>query len=568
MSYQRQSTALQRHLKLIPFADRLKEIAPDAFEEAIWEAVLDHAARFAENALAPARVSMDEEGCRVIDGHVLTGNAQKEAWQAYKDGGWLSMPLPADAGGQELPLTLLSACEEMFNRAAPALMMLPTATRCAAAMLHAIADPAVRDQWVPQLASGEWTSTICISEPDAGSDVGRIRSRATMDAEGIWRITGEKCWISFGDHDLAERIGHCMLARTSATPGTRGLSLFLVPNKLDDLSPNGVFVRRIEEKLGLHGSPTCVLGFEDARAHIIGVEGRGLQQLFQMMLLMRLSCGPQGVGVAAGAAETALAYALDRKQGGNPNEPPIAICDHVDVQRQLLSLFSRVEVARGLSLATAAAMDLGERGESAEERERALALAQWLLPIVKDLGARTGFDVATDAIQVLGGAGYTKEWPIEQALRDARVFAIFEGTTGMQALDLLHRRLWRDGGSGLYLFLDHARADSDDGSEAASRLITALDALEQLGARLLALKGQPREAEAGAFHYLNACSLAAGGWIAVRIARYAGNDTIGKRLASAAHFYLAELHVKMAAEVDLALLGASRIEQFSALTED
>ena len=231
---------------------------------------------------------------------MITSAAHKRAWSAFVAAGWPSLSIAADAGGQGLPLLVQSACDELFNRGSVAFSMLPTPARTGALVLIEHGDVATRELWVPRLAAGKWVATICISEPDAGSDVGRIRTRAVRDEAGVWHVEGEKCWISYGDHDLSDRIGHFMIARTSAAPGVRGLSLFLVPSTTDDGLPNGIAIRRIEEKMGLHGSPTCVMGFERSHATLLGSEGRGLQQLFAMILRMRLSVGAQGIGVAAG----------------------------------------------------------------------------------------------------------------------------------------------------------------------------------------------------------------------------------------------------------------------------
>lgn len=565
MSFLRQAEALKRQLEIAPFVGRLRELAPEAFDAELWGAVVEEAARFSREVLAPLNPQLDRAGCRLAEGRVVTIPAHRQAWAAFRDGGWPTLAIPEAIGGQGLPLTLLTACEELFNRACPAFMMLATPTRTAAALLASLAAEAVRAAWGPKLAAGEWAATICISEPDAGSDVGRIRTAARQGPDGRWRVTGEKCWISFGDHDLAPRIGHCLLARTSEAPGVRGLSLFLTPNVTDDGRSNGVVVRRIEEKLGLHGSPTCALGFEEAEAYLIGEPGRGLAQLFAMLLMMRLSCGPQGVGLAAGAAETALAYGLERRQGGAADAPPVPIAAHADVQRQLLGLHARVETARGLTLAAAAVMDLAEREPAAEARARSRALAAWLLPIVKEVSARAGLEVASDAIQVLGGAGYTRDWPLEQALRDARVFPLFEGTTGMQALDMLHRRLWREAGEGLGLFLELARADLAAAGAEGAPLAFVLDRLEAVSAILAGWESRPREAEAGATPYLNLCGLAATGWIAVRLARDAGTDPLGRRLAAAARHHLAELVARAQAEAALAELGAARLDGFADL---
>jgi alkylation response protein AidB-like acyl-CoA dehydrogenase len=563
MSYPRQAETLVRQLEIAPFLDALEALAPDTVDRETWAAIVEHAARFASDVIAPLDTMLDREGARLVDGRVATAHGHRAAWTQFAGAGWLTLALPEAAGGQGLPLLLLTACEELFNRASPAFTMLATPNRTAAALLDGAGDAEIRASWVPRLASGEWTATICISEPDAGSDVGRIRTRAARGDDGIWRISGDKCWISYGDHDLASRIGHCMLARSSDAPGVRGLSLFLVPSTRDDGGANGVEVRRIEEKLGLHGSPTCVLGFDGAQASLIGPEGRGLQTLFQMMLLMRLSCAPQGVGVAEGALATALGYARDRRQGGDPAARPVPIIEHADVQRQLLRMAGRVEIGRGIALAAATVMDLCERCADAEERARWVTLAQFLLPIAKDFSARLAFDVASEAVQVLGGAGYTREWPVERHLRDARVFAVFEGTTGIQALDMLHRRLWRDNGEGLQHFLRAARADLSDAPLAATAART-LDRLESVAATLDTWRDQPRAAETGATAFLDLCALAVGGWIAWRLMRFAGDDPVGARIKAAARFFLEELDARAEAEARLATLGAARLDAVDA----
>ncbi|QNA84201.1 acyl-CoA dehydrogenase [Sphingomonas sp. So64.6b] len=559
MSYGRQTEALVRQLEIAPFLDVLEAEAPGSVDPETWAAIVAQAARFAEGVIDPLDTALDRQGASLCDGRVVTADGHAAAWRRFADDGWLTLALPEAAGGQGLPLVLLTACEELFNRASPAFTMLPTPNRTAAALLENAADPATRAAWVPRLASGEWTATICISEPDAGSDVGRIRTRATCERDGIWRVTGEKCWISFGDHDLAARIGHCMLARSSDAIGVRGLSLFLVPNTRDDGAANGVHVRRIEEKLGLHGSPTCVMGFEQAEATLVGEAGRGLQTLFHMMLLMRLSCAPQGVGVAEAALATATGYGRDRRQGGDPAAPPVAIVAHADVQRQLLRMAGRVEVGRGIALAAAVVMDLGERCADAGTRAGWLALAQFLLPIAKDYSARLGFDVASESLQVLGGAGYTREWPVERRLRDARVFGVFEGTTGIQAIDLLHRRLWRERGDGLNRFLALARADISVDADGMT-LGPVLDRLENVAGVLAGWQDKARDAEAGATAFLDLCGLAVGGWVATRLARFAGDDAVGRRIKAAARFFLAELEARAEVEARLATLGGARLD--------
>ncbi|MBC2667879.1 acyl-CoA dehydrogenase family protein [Novosphingobium piscinae] len=552
-SYAGQAAALRRHLEILPLRDRAAQLAPELVEPGLADMLLDQAARFARDVLEPLAPDLDRGAVTVEGGRVRTSAAYREAWQSFAAMGWLGMAAPAPHG-QGLPLPFVTACEELFNRGSAAFTMLATPGRTGATLLLECAAPALREQWVPHLLDGSWAATICISEPDAGSDVGRIRTRARADGDR-WLVSGEKCWISFGDHDLASRIGHLMLARSLDAPGARGLSLFLVPSTHTDGSPNGVRLHRVEEKLGLHGSPTCVLGFAEAEAQLIGPEGRGLQQMFRMMLLMRLSCGPQGSGVASAALDTAWGYARDRRQGGRPDQPPLPLVAHADVQRQLLAMMARVELARGLNLITALVMELADRTAEPAEREELLALVQFLLPLVKDGGAWAAFDVASGALQVLGGAGYTSEWPVERHLRDARVFPVFEGTTGIQAIDLVHRRLWKDRASGITAFLAMARADSADCPE----LSAALDRLERTVRALRDWESDPRNAEAGATAFLDLCTACAHGWVAARIQRLAGDDDTGTSMAAAAQFHLAELDAHSARMAQLATLGADRL---------
>lgn len=553
MSYSLHAEMLARHLAIVPFHDRLAELAGSGADPEVWAAVLDEAARVAEGVVAPVDAVLDRVGARLVGGRVVTPPEHHRAWDAFRSGGWIGL---AEAGGtqSDLPLALATAVDELFNRASAAFMMLPNASRAAAALLVERAPAAVAEEWAPRLLSGEWAATICISEPGAGSDVGRIRTRA-VEQDGVWRITGNKCWISYGDHDLSARIGHCLLARTGEAPGVRGLSLFLVPSLTRSGAANGITVGRIEEKMGLHGSPTCVLDIEGAEGILIGEPGQGLQQLFAMMLLMRLSCGPQGTGVASGALETALAYAAERRQGGVPDEPPVPIAAHADVQRQLLAMAGQVEVARGLNLAAAAVMDLARLEPDAARAREWSELAQLLLPLVKDGGAWCAFRVASAAVQVLGGAGYTREWPVERHVRDCRVFALFEGTSGIQALDLLHRRIARDGGSGLLRFLDRVREDAG----ASAPLRAALDRLEGL------VKPGLQVGDAGAAHLLELVTLVAQGWVAARIVAHAGDDPVGRRMRAGAGFFLSELGPRAAMLADLANSAGPALADFAAL---
>lgn len=444
MSYRQDALDMADALARTPGWARVagKEIDRD-----LVDALLHQAARLAEEVIAPVNAAADVPGATFSDGKVAVPPGYRAAFDALAGGGWLGLEDDPELGGQGLPLTLFAATDPLFERASPAFMMAAGSSRAAALLLTEWADAATRADWVPALGAGERCATICISEPEAGSDLGRIRTRATLGPDGRWRINGRKIWISFGDHDMRERIGHCLLARTNDEPGTRGLSLFLV-----ERGP-GVVCDRIEEKLGLHGSPTCALGFDDAPGVLVGQEGRGLAQLFTMIRHMRLTVGCQGLGVALGAWRVAEAYAEERRQGGDPRSDPVPIARHADVRRQLLEMRSRIDLFRLALLETSVAADLGK------EAEEFARLSGWMMPLIKTFGAELAFDTASRAIEILGAVGYTRAYPVEQALRDARVFAIYEGTTGMQARDFLLRQSLADDGAALASFLAIVRSE-------------------------------------------------------------------------------------------------------------
>lgn len=487
-------------------------------DEGTVAAIVSEAANFAQTVLAPLNTTSDRQGCRLVEGRVKTPEGFRDAWRQFCEAGWLGMDLPESHGGQGLPQALQAACAPLFERACVSLMMLAGSSRAAAFLLAEAADDETAATWIANLLAGEWSATICISEPDAGSDVGRIRTRATFDERG-WHVSGTKCWISFGDHDMTSRIGHCLLARTGDEPGTRGLSLFLVPDTADEGARNGITVERIEEKMGLHGSPTCVLRFENAGAILLGEKGKGLPQLFTMIERMRLSTGCQGLGIASAAADIAEAYARERRQGGAASEKPVTIATHPDVQRQLAILRQRTEILRAAILELAAAMDMARLADDAVQRGFFEDFTAWMLPLVKNFGAETGFDTANRAIQVLGGAGYTREWPLEQYLRDSRIMSIYEGTTGMQALDFLTRRLWRDAGRGLAAFEALARRDiaASMPSQDAQTAQAVLEAFLAESDGMKRLESEPETAFYRADAYMRSAWSAVSAWLSLRL---------------------------------------------------
>ncbi len=544
-SWYRHIAALRAHLALSPEAGRVRDlgVVGEALDPDVVEAVLEEAARFSADVLVPFDKTSDAEGCSVEDERVRLASGHAEAWAQCCEGGWVAVDAPEAYGGQALPLCLASAVQELFDRGSVSFGMLPGAIRGAIKLLKAHAAPEVAEAWIPKLASGKWGATICISEAEAGSDVGRIRAKAAQDKAGVWRLTGEKMWISYGDHPLTERIGHLTLARIEGdAAGTRGLSLFLVPNVLDNGLCNNVHVRGIEHKMGLHGSPTCAMGFEGAQAVLIGEQGRGLPQLFSMIIAMRLNVCCQGLGFAEDSYETAFDYALERRQGGRPDAPPVPIIEHADVRANLLSMASEIETLRGLNIAASALADISEFDQDIDERKKATALLGFLLPILKNAGAEAAFEISAKAILVLGGAGFTKDWPIERHLRDSRVLAIFEGTTGIQALDLVKRQL-TGARVGLLEFLRCARDECAASKEPLAQCAeTLFNALESASIWLSDPAREPLEVEAAATPTLRLATMAAQSWIALRLSSQEGEqDAAAKRLTISGRYWLKEL---------------------------
>ncbi len=444
MSYQSDADAMLDALMRTPNWARVR----GEIDDAMLAGVLTEAAKIAENVVDPLDKVSDREGAVFENGKVRVPTPFRTAFDQIAEGGWMGLEHAEDYGGMGMPLAVFAAVNPLFERACIAFMMSVGGARAAALLLADWAEPEIRDDWVPALISGERCATICISEPGAGSDVGRIRTRAEPDGHGGWAVSGQKIWISFGDHDLRDRIGHCLLARTGDAPGTRGLSLFLV-----ERGP-GVTCERIEEKLGLHGSPTCALHFDKAPARLIGTEGRGLSQLFSMIRHMRLMVACQGLGAAAKCYDIARAHAEERKQGGSSKADPVPIIQHPDVRRQLLDLKSAIDLFRLALVETACAADLSDSDPDLA------AFTAWMLPLIKNFGAEMGFDAAGKAILVLGGAGFTQDYALEQVLRDTRVLAIYEGTTGMQGQDFFLRQTLGNEGRAVQAFLTRARAET------------------------------------------------------------------------------------------------------------
>ncbi len=506
-------------------------------------AVLGEAARFAEAELAPLNQPADRARSVLENGIVRTPPGFREAYRRFAEGGWMGLTAPAEHGGQGLPLALATPVIEMWNSACMGWALCPVLNHGAIALLDAHGSPEQKRLYLKKLVAGEWTGTMNLTEPQAGSDLGALRTRAVPAEDSRWgahyRLHGQKIFISYGDHDLTDNIVHLVLARTpDAPPGSRGISLFVVPKFLldDDGRPgprNDIRTLRLEDKLGIHASPTCVLSYGDGDGAVgwrIGEENRGLEAMFTMMNSERLLVGLQGVAIAERAYQQARDYARVRVQGhpvGEPRNgaaPPIV--RHPDVRRMLLSMRAGTEAMRALVYYAAAAIDRSRReGDDEAARFRAERRADLLIPVVKAWCTDLGVEIASTGIQVHGGMGYVEETGAAQHWRDSRIAPIYEGTNGIQANDLVGRKLARDRGEAAgELFAEIAATVAELGGQAelapiAAPLAEGLAALERATQHLV--DAEPAAAAAGSAPYLALLGTVAGGWLMARMARAA-----------------------------------------------
>jgi alkylation response protein AidB-like acyl-CoA dehydrogenase len=495
--------------------------------EDVVDAVLEEAGKFASTVIAPLNSVGDRHGTPLKDGKVTMPPGWKEAYTAWSQAGWNGLAASEEFGGQGLPHALNAACIEMWNSASMAFGIGPVLTIGAIEALSAHGSDALKQKYLGKLTSGEWMGTMQLTEPQAGSDVGALRSKAERAGDGTYRITGSKIFITYGEHDLTDNIIHFVLARLpDAPPGTRGISLFLVPKFFvnDDGSigaPNDVRCHSVEHKLGIHGSPTCTMVYGDnggATGWLIGEENRGLNCMFTMMNNARLAVGLQGVAIAERAMQQALAYANERKQGRTGGNG--AIINHPDVRRMLLTMRALTHAARAICYATGAAIDASHRAKDDAARKAAHERASLLTPVAKAFSTDIGMEVASLGVQVHGGMGFVEETGAAQHYRDARIAPIYEGTNGIQAIDLVTRKLPMGGGAVVRAYLDELRAtvaavqaanDPAFGTTGA-RLSDAVDALDRATTWLLGkLDKSPDAALAGATPYLRLFASAAGG---------------------------------------------------------
>jgi 3-(methylthio)propanoyl-CoA dehydrogenase len=492
------------------------------------ESVIATAADFAMDVLHPLNVVGDRIGARLQDGKVVTATGFGEAFKGYAKGGWMSFAAAESAGGDGVPLALASAVNEIWSAANSAFSLCTGLTQGAIAALDAAADDQQRETYLAPLVAGRWTGTMNLTEPQAGTDLSSIRTTARPNDDGSWRIKGQKIFITWGDHDVADNIVHLVLARTPDAPeGLGGLSMFIVPKYLvtsagEPGDRNTITTVALEHKLGIHGSPTCVLAYEDATGFLLGELHRGLSGMFVMMNHSRIGIGIQGLGIADRAYQQARDYAHERLQGrviGEPEGTPIA--GHPDVARLLTSSASTITAMRGLLLQASVFMDKAAAGD-----RTAASMSSFLSPIVKGWLTEEALRITSDAVQVHGGAGFIEETGVAQHYRDVRISSIYEGTTAIQANDLVGRKVLRDEGATATAILNLIEADTlvlaglDNAAAArsAERLTRATAAVREATLTLLKQAAiNPRDAFAGGVGYLTMWGLLVGGWSHGRI---------------------------------------------------
>lgn len=501
-----------------PFADLSDELIGD---------ILQGGAAFARDVLAPLNRSGDENPAKLHDGKVVVSPGFKDAYASYVEAGWQGIAAPESIGGMGLPQVISAAVNEMFYAANMAFGLAPMLTASAMNALLAHGDEKLRATYLPNMASGKWSGAMNLTEPQAGSDLGALRAKAVPNADGSYAISGQKIFITWGDHDCAENIIHLVLARTPDAPaGSRGISLFLVPKYFVD-DDGGLGARNdfrpisLEHKLGIHGSPTCVMEFTGAKGWLIGPENKGLACMFTMMNEARLFVGVQGTGIGERAFQTALGFANERVQGKVIEESaPAPIIGHPDVRRMLLDMKAKLMGARAICLATAAASDIAHHHPDEEMRTAAKQREELLTPLAKTSGSDTGVWAASVGVQVHGGMGFVEETGAAQHYRDARIAPIYEGTNGIQAMDLVGRKLRRDGGNAMRALIADLRKTEADARTAngdlagfsaeLSHLTAGLDALDTATNFLLACDEKDALAAATPFQDM-ACAVVQGG---------------------------------------------------------
>ena len=501
-------------------------VATDRFAEAsadITQAILREAGKMCEDVLAPLQRAGDLSPAVLENGVVRTPPGYADGWKAIAEGGWVAIAADPEFGGMGLPMTVTTAVNEMMSGACLSLQLAPLMSQGQIEALEHHASAEIKALYLPKLISGEWTGTMNLTEPQAGSDVGALTTKADPQGDGTYKITGQKIYISWGDHDVADNVCHLVLARLPGAPaGTKGISLFLVPKRLPDDNgeagvANSLKVVSLEHKMGLHGSPTCVMSYDGATGWMVGPENGGMAAMFTMMNNARLGVGGQGIGVAEAAYQHALAYARDRKQGRTAVDGAGTIIDHADVRRMLMQMRADIFAARAIALMCATAIDMETASGDTHWRARAALLT----PIAKAFGTDIGNAVAQTGVQIHGGMGFIEETGAAQFSRDVRVTTIYEGTNGIQAMDLVARKMM-DGGEAASALLDEIEAQAEaaraDMPELAEPVWQATETLRE-ATEWLVSQGNMNDRFAGAVPYLTGFARVLGGYAHLMAAR-------------------------------------------------